>query len=430
MKYARFLSLAAVAGLLCSQPPAREQLGKLPDGSFLLPTGWRVKPAGTQVPLDTLPMSSALSRDGKFLLVLNGGSNSPSVGVIATDTMRETSRAKVGDAWLGMAFSPDGKFVYLGGGGSYRVHEFSYAAGDLKPTRDFEINPGAKPGTNDFIGDVTRSPDGHLIYAADLFHDAVDVINPHSGRVIDHFKAGRRPYRIVFHPDGKSFFVSSWADSMVYQFDATSGSEINSVQVAPHATDMILSSRKPDRDADSGEADNGAKYRLFVTAGNTNSVFVVGINSDKNLKLLETLNVSTTRQEPAGSTPSGLALNSDQTRLIVVCSDANAVAVADVSAQRGQVLGFVPVGAYPTAARVLADGRLLVLNGQSGTMSVIAPLTDDGLEEASQTVLNLSPYRDALLDAASQPVWRCRFQAWKALADPKRDLRDQGKSNL
>jgi YVTN family beta-propeller protein len=405
MKYTRLLVIAAVAGALCSQPSPREQVGKLPDGSFLLPSGWRLKPAGVQIPLDTLPMSSVVSRDGKFLLVLNGGYNPPSVSIIATDTMRETSRVQVGDAWLGMAFSPDGKFVYLGGGGSYRVREFSYAQGDLKPSREFEINPGAKPGERDFIGDLALSPDGHLIYAADLFRDSVDVINPQTGRVIERFKTGRRPYRIVFHPDGKSFFVSSWADSTVYQHDATNGSEIHRVHVGPHPTDMILSSRKPDRDAAAGERDNGAKYRLFVTAGNTNSVFVVGVSDEKELSLLETLSVSMTPQEPAGITPSGLALNSDQTRLIVVCSDANAVAVADVSEQRSHLMGFVPVGWYPTAARILPDGRLLVLNGrgtmQTGTLSVIPALTDEGLEEATGTVISLSPYRDALLEAAA-----------------------------
>ena len=56
-----FLGLGAVvliAALSSSQPVPREKVGFLPDGGFLLNSGWRVKPAGTQVPLDTLPMSS------------------------------------------------------------------------------------------------------------------------------------------------------------------------------------------------------------------------------------------------------------------------------------------------------------------------------------------------------------------------------------
>ena len=43
-------------------------------------------------------------------------------------------------------------------------------------------------------------------------------------------------------------------------------------------------------------------------------------------------------------TPSALALSADQSRLYVVCSDANAAAVVDVTEARSHVLGFVPTG--------------------------------------------------------------------------------------
>ena len=70
------------AALSSSQPAPREQVGVLANGGFLLNSGWRVKPAGTQIPLDTLPMSSILSKDGRFLLVLNGGYKPPSIIVL------------------------------------------------------------------------------------------------------------------------------------------------------------------------------------------------------------------------------------------------------------------------------------------------------------------------------------------------------------
>src|ERR1043166_5421928 len=71
-----------LGAVLSSQPAPREQVGPLPGGGFLLNSGWRVDPVGKQVPLDTLPMSSALSPDGKYLLVLNGGYRPPSISVI------------------------------------------------------------------------------------------------------------------------------------------------------------------------------------------------------------------------------------------------------------------------------------------------------------------------------------------------------------
>ena len=266
----------------------------------------------------------------------------------------------VGDGWLGLVFSPDGKFVYVGGGAQYCVSEFSFNAGELKLIRRLEIAPGVKPGTMDFVGDVAVSPDGRLIYAADLFHDQIQVINIPSGNLAGKIKTGRRPYRILFHPDGASFFVSSWADAAVLQHDARTGSEMSRIRLGPHPTDMLLSDRKPEDD------ESGMRYRLFVTAANTNNVFSVGISDTKEMRILETLHVALTPRQPLGMTPSALALNTDQTRLFVACSDANAVAVADLTEARSRVEGFIPTGWYPTAVRSLPGGRLIVLNGRGG----------------------------------------------------------------
>ncbi len=70
----------ALSLFLVSQPaPGPQKVGPLPDGRFQLNNGWILQPAGKQIPLDTLPMSSALSPDDKYLLVLNAGYKPPSV---------------------------------------------------------------------------------------------------------------------------------------------------------------------------------------------------------------------------------------------------------------------------------------------------------------------------------------------------------------
>jgi len=360
MKSILLILLLSMAALLVSQPAPREQVGPLPSGGFLLNSGWRLQPAGHQVPVGTLPMSSALSPDGKFLLVLNGGYNPPSISVLDVASEKEIGRTPVADGWLGLTFSPKGDYVYVGGGSRASVLEFKYLSGVLTPARIFPVVPEEKRTVKDFIGDVAISPDGRLIYAADLFQDSVVVINPQSGMLIERFKTGRRPYRILFHPDGKSFFVTSWTDGTLGHYQADNGALLDTVRLAAHPTDIVW--RAGAGEAAGGEAPVVA--RLFVSSANTNNVYSVGVTASKSLRVLESINVAMTPRHPLGMTPSALALSPDGKQLYVVCSDANAVAMVDISQDRADVHGFIPTGWYPTAARALANGKLVILSGR------------------------------------------------------------------
>ena len=430
-----WILLAAALFLTAQRGALREQTGPLPGGGFLLNSGWILRPAGKQVPLDTLPMSSALSPDGKFLLVLNGGYNPPSISVMETGTAREIRRVPVPDGWLGLTFTSNGRLVYAGGGARASVFEFTFSPeGALEPARTFELVPAARRTHQDFIGDVALSPDGRLLYAASLYRDRILVVNPQSGRVIEEFKTGRRPYRILFHPDGKSLFVTNWADGTISHLDAGRGYLIATLRAGAHPTDMLWRDRKVLTEP--GEEPEWSA-RLFVAAANTNNVYVFGATPDKDLRLVEAVNVALTPRQPVGMTPSALALSEDQNRMFVVCSDANAVAVVDVSEARSRVAGFIPVGWYPLAARVLPGQRLVVLNGrgersfpnpggpnptrrtaplhggnrtveyvgrlQTGGASFIDPFDDERLEAYTKTVAENCPYRDRLLDGVPAP---------------------------
>src|SRR5581483_1553307 len=116
MKIRSIPLVLACAGFVVSQPSQREQPGPLPDGSFLLNSGWKIKPVGSQIPVDTFPMSALFSADGKYLLVLNGGYNPPSISVIDIATSKEIGRTPVPDGWLGLTMSKAGDRVYVGGG--------------------------------------------------------------------------------------------------------------------------------------------------------------------------------------------------------------------------------------------------------------------------------------------------------------------------
>ena len=418
------LLTAAMAVILTSQTPPREQVGVQSDGSFLLNSGWRIRPIGTMVPVDTFPMASAVTPDKKYLLVLNGGYNPPTVSVIDIGAAKELSRSAVPDAWLGLTITKAGDKVYVGGGSKAAVYEFSLHDGVLTPSRVFPIVADKDRKPEDFIGDVALAPDGHLLYAADLFHDRVVVINTQSGYVLSRIKTGRRPYRILFHPSGKTFYVSSWADGSIGQYNPANGERLALTRVGPHTTDMVWREGEVDERPD-------IKARLFVSAGNTNSVYVLGANETGELSQWESVNLALTPRQPLGMTPSGLGLSADGNKLFVACSDANTAAIVDVSGPRSSVVGFVPTGWYPTAAFGLPDGRMAVLNGrglrsyanpagptplkndkgpefvgrmQTGTVQMIDISDDSKYSSYTDAVMANSPYRDERLDDPGIPA--------------------------
>ena len=100
------------------------------------------------------------------------------------------------------------------------------------------------------------------------------MINPQSGRVIDRFKTGRRPYRILFAPDGKSFFVTHWADGSLGHYEANDGSPLATVRIGAHPSDMVWRNGGP---ADPDPDATPLAARIFVAAANTNNVYVVGV---------------------------------------------------------------------------------------------------------------------------------------------------------
>src|SRR5437016_9347627 len=182
---------------------------------------------------------------------------------------------------LALTCTPKGDFVYAGGGSRASIFEFAFANGALTPARTFELVAKTKRSPQDFIGDVAFSPDGRLLYAANLYRDSILVVNPQSGMVIGQYKTGRRPYRILFHPDGKSFFVTHWADGQLGHYDTASGSLLTTVPIGAHASDMVWRNGAPEA------AEGAAPYtaRLFVAAANTNNVYAVGVTAAKELSV-------------------------------------------------------------------------------------------------------------------------------------------------
>ncbi len=403
--------LVALAGALAfkgaqAQNAAPERPGPLSDGGFLLTSGWKIHTVGQEVPVGTFPMRSAISNDGKYLLVLNGGIEPPSISAIDLAARKEVGRTVLPDAWLGLAVAATGDLVYVGGGSTGKVFELMLNPdGSLTRKREFVVAT-TKAAGSPFVGDVALSADGRVLYAADLYGDTINNINLQSGKTVDHWKTGRRPYRILVSPNGAQLLISSWADGMVYEHGSTSGVLTTKLRVGAHPTDMLWLNKPVPTE------NGGTNYpaRLFVAAANSNNVFSFGITADGQFTMLDAINVSMTPMHPLGMTPSALAVDRQGTRLYAACSDANLIAVADLSTPHPAMLGMIPTGWYPTAVQAIGEDQLAVVNGKTpvgkypeekGAVDFLsAPTAPDDLRAMTQTALDNSPYRDEMIYGA------------------------------
>src|SRR5262249_5738186 len=154
----------------------------------------------------------------------------------------------------------------------------------------------------------------------------------------------RNPYAMVLGVDGSSVFVSSWSTAHVYEYRLSDGQELARIEVGPHPTEMLWlpqPERSAQRDDGDGDDDDDKPINpsppLAVACANANSVHVI-VKQNGAWRLKEKVNVALTPRQPAGMTPSSLSLSPDKHRMYVACSDANAVAVTDVSGTATKVL--------------------------------------------------------------------------------------------
>ena len=375
-----------------------------PDGrTTLLPNGWRLQPAGRAVTLGNMPLGMLESPTGRYLVVSMSGYLQPGLAVVDTRRMDVEERVTLENAWLGLAWNPDGSHLYSSEANANAVREFTFAGGMVSARRTFALPP-AQGDT--FVGGLAVSPDGQALYAVRVFARSLSRIDLKTGEVTNTVDFPVEPYTCIVSPDGRTVFVSLWGGAKVLMFDAGTLAPVGAIDVGEHPNAMALSS-------------DGR--RLFVACANTNAVWEIDVPSRR---ALEQIAVALYPDAPDGTTPNGLSLSPDGRTLLVANADNNDVAVVDVSNPgAARVQGFIPTGWYPTDVLFSHDGRrIFILSGKGlssranpdgpspnrrrpdgqytanmlkGTVSVLATPDAAALEQYTKTVYALTPYKDA-----------------------------------
>jgi YVTN family beta-propeller protein len=328
----------------------------LSDGTYLLPNGWSLSPAGKQVEVGGLPLKLALIGEGRYALVTSNGYSQHFIGVIDLKSGTMVQRIPIKQGWFGLLASPDGRRVFASAGAEDLILVYQFSEGKLTPSGEIKLKPGT------FAAGMQISKNGSWLYVAGNLSHTLEIIEVETGRVIASIPVGVKPYNCAITADEKTAYVTNWGEDTVAAIDLGSLRVARTIKVQDMPNDLALAH---------GDG------RLFVANGNRNTVSTVDTAAGS---VIEQIDVVLAPEAPPGSTPNALALSSDGKTLYVANADNNSVAVIDVSTKgRSVPRGFIPTGWYPTAIAITDDGkRLIVANGKGSRSQENATLWKKG----------------------------------------------------
>ena len=245
MKFRYALSIAAVlCGVIVLQSQRQPaslrsdtKVGPVEDGGFLLPSAWTLRPAGRQVPLQTLPLAAVVTADKKSVLILQSGYNTPVLSLHALPSGEKLSSVELKDSFHGLLLHKDN--VYVGGGSTGSVHQIRLDGTKLQFVRSHVLEPKPPAKEGSFIGDVALARDGEHLYAADITQNVIFTLDLESGKVVARTPTARMPYRLLLHPSREELLVSSWIDAEVVRQSTANGEILQRIPVGAHPTDMV-----------------------------------------------------------------------------------------------------------------------------------------------------------------------------------------------
>ncbi len=393
----------------------------------ILPNGRQIRPVGTWIPVAPYPFAIALKADGSEAAI-------PSIGfpfalnVIphpdsATPAVRVMPSVENNDPVIethaGLAYSPDGKTLYVATGNSGKVTLYSTEDWHQVASIPLDGKFAAKDYAHSFAATVIASADGRTLYALDQANWRIALIDTASRSITACLPTGAYPYGIALSPDGKRLYVTNTG---LFEYTTIPGASRTDPigsglhfppfgYPSPAARDGVTVEGKKivglgDENSSRGSSlwtydlSNPAKpteLRLGTAISETPGGTVGGAAPTSVIASNDAVYVSLAHQDAIakitpdggkligetpltpfsgaqfedskhrplrGVMPSGLALDAGASTLYVAESGIDAVAVLSTASM--QVTEHIPVGWNPSAVSLSPDGKTLYVVNTKG----------------------------------------------------------------
>lgn len=310
---------------------------------------WTLTPAGKQVTLGDFPMGSALSPNGRYLIISNDGQGTQSVQVVDTSTNKvvQTIPYQSPEAlYLGMAFSPDGHTVYASAGGNNKIRVYHFQNGKLQEKQPIPLKDNNN--TNYYPSGLSVSSDGTYLYVANNLDQSVSKIDIKSKTIVKTTSIGKNPYTAYLSKDGRSLYVSNWGESSV--------SVLNPETMAVKAT--IPTGLHPN-----AITENPKSGKIYISNSDDDTISIIDPATQH---VVQTLSVKPSASSPTGSQPDSLTVSQDENTLYVANAGNNDVASIDLNGSKARVQGLIPTAWYPTGVYLNKQSNKLMVTNAKG----------------------------------------------------------------
>ena len=309
-----------------------------------LPNGWSLTPVGKSLPLGDLPLNIAVSSSKKYIAVTNNGQSTQSLQLIDTKNEIVLDSINIPKSWLGLKFSADENFLYASGGNDNWILQYQII--NKKLILKDSIILGKKWPEKISPAGIDLDDAKKIMYVVTKENNSLYIIDLKTKQVINKYQLGGEGYTCLLSNNKKELYITCWGCDKLLIFDTHEKKFTASIPVGDNPNDLTVT--KNDR-------------FIFIANANDNSVSVVDLQKRK---VIETLNAALYPNAPQGSTTNALALSANEKILYVANADNNCLAVFDISIPgKSKSKGFIPVGWYPTAVKVIGK-KIFVANGK------------------------------------------------------------------
>ena len=362
------VSVPLVTGKFITQPPlgAVTNVGSLPfnlvaspNGKFAVSTNIGYRQYLSVVDTAT----GALVSQMDYNAGLNNGLGSPTTGL-----------------YYGLVFDPslnsDGTYTIYSAQGSFSAIEIlklNAATGALASVG--KINSKIN---GDFVTGLALSADGKTLYAANNeFYGSPqqnDLLSPGSVSIIDtagkteigryNFSAPLPNFPLPIAVVGTTVYVGSQRDGVIYAIDVTTPAA-PVLATTPYGSGAIPADTTLNTFAHPiALVKSKLGPFLYIAGAHSDKILVVNTATNAIVNAIPMQPQGTAAANLPGATPTGI-VEAPNGLLYVTLGDMNAIAVVNPAvAPSSAVLGYIPVGWYPTGAAFGAAGNLLITNAK------------------------------------------------------------------